>query len=407
MSRQPPLRLDELPDSPYAAARRTRSLRIGFVTPLEREFQEFHLERAIGHVRVWLVLLLGLAALRTATGFFDPAFEWTGATLVRCLIVLPALALMSWAAWSRQYLRRYRQIARLAMPVATFFSTLLIGALNTSASDPAVAFLMVNILAGYLLIGALFVEGVVLAVVVMAAFATGALYSGMAADQMSSGLGLLFTTSVVGAIVSFNMESSNRDLFLERGLLSEMATRDGLTGLRNRRTFDEHLERLWAQAMRDGERVALLLIDIDHFKAYNDVHGHLAGDDCLRRVSTCVQTFARRPLDLAARYGGEELAIFLYQASEERTREIAELARREVAQLQITHALSPTEPFVTVSIGAACVEPLPGRSAEGLVQLADEALYDAKQEGRNRVVLRSSEYASMTTGSFRRQRVAG
>jgi diguanylate cyclase (GGDEF)-like protein len=160
---------------------------------------------------------------------------------------------------------------------------------------------------------------------------------------------------------------------------------------------------MWQQGLRDRRSVALLLIDVDHFKAYNDRYGHQAGDHALRRVAQVVQGFARRPLDIAARYGGEEFVLALFDMTGEYVQELAEELRRAILALQITHEDSPTAPYVTASVGISVVRPKSDRSADGAVQLADEALYGAKRGGRNCVKVVDCDYALFTTGSFRRR----
>src|SRR5690348_1715952 len=145
------------------------------------------------------------------------------------------------------------------------------------------------------------------------------------------------------------------------------------------------------QALRDRRSLAVLLIDVDHFKAYNDRYGHQAGDNALRRVAQVVQSFARRPLDMAARYGGEEFVLALYDMTGEYVQEIAEDLRKEILALQVPHEDSPTASCVTASVGISVVRPKMGRSPDGAVQLADEALYSAKRGGRNCVKLVDSD----------------
>jgi diguanylate cyclase (GGDEF)-like protein len=161
--------------------------------------------------------------------------------------------------------------------------------------------------------------------------------------------------------------------------------RDGLTGLWNRRHLDEQLEAEWRRALREGTPLAVLLVDVDHFKRFNDRHGHLAGDECLRRVAAAVGAQLRRPGDLAARYGGEELAVLLPGLGATEAREVGEAVRAAVEALALPHADSEAGPFVTVSVGAAAHLPRPGGSVAQLVSAADAALYEAKRAGRNRV----------------------
>jgi diguanylate cyclase (GGDEF)-like protein len=146
-----------------------------------------------------------------------------------------------------------------------------------------------------------------------------------------------------------------------------------------------------------------MLIDIDHFKSYNDYYGHQAGDECLRQVAWCLMRSARRPLDVTARYGGEEFAIVLYDARRDHIEDVARRVRAGIEALNIEHLASPLPlKRLTVSIGAACVEPVAGRTHFGFIQLADEALYDAKEQGRDRIVIKDKEYAQLSTGAFRK-----
>ncbi len=211
-------------------------------------------------------------------------------------------------------------------------------------------------------------------------------------------------TNLFGASVAYMHEKTSRKRFLEACLLREMVARDGLTGIQNRRMFDQHITRAWQQAVREEKRIAVLLADIDCFKDYNDHYGHQAGDECLRAVAVSLSQCARRPLDFVARYGGEEFAIVLYQASHEYVSEVLTRIQRSIAELNIPHDASRVASRLTVSIGAAFVLPAANRTLEGLIQLADEALYSAKEEGRNRVIVMEAEYHTMTTGRFEKRR---
>src|SRR5690606_9606225 len=128
---------------------------------------------------------------------------------------------------------------------------------------------------------------------------------------------ILCASGVIGAIWSYQLEHTLRANFLETRLLNELAERDGLTGLYNRRIFDDFMQRLWRQSRREGAAVVLVFIDIDYFKIYNDLYGHQAGDDCLKRVANTIARCAKRPLDFVARYGGEEFMLVLYGPPED------------------------------------------------------------------------------------------
>ncbi|MHC2622730.1 diguanylate cyclase (GGDEF)-like protein/PAS domain S-box-containing protein [Bradyrhizobium huanghuaihaiense] len=182
-----------------------------------------------------------------------------------------------------------------------------------------------------------------------------------------------------------------RDMTEQKDLqdkLAALATTDGLTGLANRRTFDERLTDEWARARRDGTQLSLLLIDVDHFKKFNDHYGHLAGDGCLRALSRILSAHARRPADLAARYGGEEFAVLLPDTGPDGCAEVGEAIRQALRDLAMLHAQNPPSRLVTVSVGAAASLPSETTAdSSTLVAAADRALYAAKDSGRDRLVM--------------------
>jgi diguanylate cyclase (GGDEF)-like protein len=167
--------------------------------------------------------------------------------------------------------------------------------------------------------------------------------------------------------------------------LEELASLDGLSGLANRRGFDRELEREWQGASERSEPIALMMVDIDHFKLFNDRHGHVAGDTCLRAVGETLSLVTLEEAVLVARYGGEEFALLLPGLDIDRARALAEEARRAVEDLLINHSESPCG-HVTVSIGVESMVPQSYQTSANLVEAADRALYDAKRRGRNKVV---------------------
>ncbi|MDB5542762.1 MAG: hypothetical protein JWQ89_4489 [Devosia sp.] len=171
--------------------------------------------------------------------------------------------------------------------------------------------------------------------------------------------------------------------------LESMAMQDGLTGIANRRAFDMALSREVARSRRTGAPLSLLMIDADRFKRFNDDHGHLAGDTCLKAITEVVAIGARRPTDLAARYGGEELVLLLPDTSLDAARTIAADLCRQVQSLAIPHPRNPPWRVVTISIGVAAIDPREEDAVHDgswLISLADLALYDAKSQGRNQCV---------------------
>jgi diguanylate cyclase (GGDEF)-like protein len=169
-------------------------------------------------------------------------------------------------------------------------------------------------------------------------------------------------------------------------LMEVAATEDGLTGVANRRRFDYVIETEWRRVRREGQSIALLMIDVDFFKLYNDAFGHLAGDQCLRLVVAAISSVPLRPADLVARFGGEEFAVLLPGADAQGATRVAELIRAKVASIALEHSASPLG-FMTVSIGCAAVEPRPASEHFLLIENADRALYAAKQGGRNAIRL--------------------
>lgn len=169
--------------------------------------------------------------------------------------------------------------------------------------------------------------------------------------------------------------------------LERLSNQDGLTGLANRRSFDSFLEREWQRAIREKQQLALIMADIDHFKSFNDSYGHQAGDDCLRRVAAAIRDCIGRATDLAARYGGEEFVVVLPGTDVGGAQLVAEKIRAAVAELAIAHKASAAGKVVTISLGVAGTARAEYASPAALVAAADQALYTAKLEGRNRVVV--------------------
>lgn len=183
-------------------------------------------------------------------------------------------------------------------------------------------------------------------------------------------------------VLTRKLDEANREL-------TRLSAADELTGIANRRCFDETLQREWRRAIRAGTPMALLVVDVDHFKQFNDGYGHQLGDDCLKDVARLLESCLRRPTDLVARYGGEEFAVVLPETDAAGAAQVAQAMREAVQGAQIEHAFSTVAPVVTVSVGAAVT--LPSRSddegSRALLQQADQALYQAKRQGRNRVCL--------------------
>lgn len=166
--------------------------------------------------------------------------------------------------------------------------------------------------------------------------------------------------------------------------LKDLSQKDGLTQLFNRRTFEEKANEHWAIATRSKDPLAILLLDIDHFKLYNDYYGHPAGDECIKLVSSALSKCLNRPSDVVARYGGEEFIVMLPNTHEQGARHVAEHIRKFIEKLNIKHRASTSSDRVTVSIGCSVLNYTTGSSLDQQIDLADKALYESKQCGRNR-----------------------
>lgn len=177
----------------------------------------------------------------------------------------------------------------------------------------------------------------------------------------------------------------------QRHLLENLAMIDSLTEIANRRRYTEVLESEWRRGARSGSPLSLAIIDVDHFKAYNDHLGHAEGDHVLREIARCLSSFVRRPGDLAARYGGEEFVLLLPNTDATAAAHIGHEIRACVEALQLPHPSSPVNRYVTISLGGMTVQPSGGQVDPRFFLEADAALYAAKAEGRNRAFWRHAD----------------
>jgi len=195
------------------------------------------------------------------------------------------------------------------------------------------------------------------------------------------------------------VEEKTADLRRVNEDLLRLSSIDSLTGLANRRAFDQTLERECARLKRTASAVSLMILDIDHFKALNDSEGHQRGDEYLTLVGSEIIRVARRQIDLAARYGGEEFAVILPETGPAGAERVAESMRVAVANLKLQHPASPVSPFLTVSVGVATATRESYSSPEKLIADADQALYEAKRSGRNRVKVAQQEAVLQNIGN--------
>jgi diguanylate cyclase (GGDEF)-like protein len=402
------LNLEDFPDSAYAHELRRGLAWLRFDAPLEAEYAVAHLQRVRLRVRIWFSLTVVLAALFTCD-----EVRRTGARdlvpLLHLSALMPCTVALAWLVWSRHYRRFYLRAAPALVTLFCGLISVFIARAVAGGHVEQLAGIAVNLIAVFFFAGLMFRQALATTAVMFIAFASTAAVMALAPGMFLTSAVVMVLTSIIAAVVAYDIEKAYRRVFLESALIGDLIARDGLSGLMNRRAFDDHLLRVWQHALRDQRSIALLIIDIDHFKQYNDDFGHQAGDLALRSVAQAVKGFARRPLDIAARYGGEEFAVILYDLAPEHVRDTADRLRESVQNLRIRprETGAPIESEVTVSVGVGLAAPTIGRTPEGAVQLADEALYEAKTAGRNRVVIKGIEaYMRLETGAFNARRNA-
>lgn len=207
-------------------------------------------------------------------------------------------------------------------------------------------------------------------------------------EEESKGLnvgGIDYITKPIRASIVKARVRNHLELKRYRDYLKELSSLDGLTGIANRRKFNESLDYEWRRARRNQTSIALLIMDIDNFKSYNDHYGHIAGDDCLKRVAKILKETARRPPDLPARYGGEEFVLLLPETDRAGASLVAEQFQQRTRITNISHEFSDAAPYVTLSVGIGAAIPSDSQSSNELIESADKCLYAAKENGRNRV----------------------
>jgi diguanylate cyclase (GGDEF)-like protein len=387
--------------SPYAQQLRRGYANLRFQDPLEKDFREFYVAQNLPRARLsgLIALVLVLALTCIALVFGTPATSQLN--VLRLGVLCPMLLLLA-AAISLPIARRYyTEIVSVGVTLTGFVVTYIAHLAALGGASYVLAGLVLVVLFGCLFLGLLFNVSICVAALLIAAHFVSGLALGMPPDVLSYMAAILGATAVIGGIATYNLEYALRTNFLETRQLNELAERDGMTGLYNRRIFDDYIHRIWRQSRREEVSVAIVFVDIDFFKIFNDLYGHQAGDDCLKKVAHCIARGAKRPFDFSARYGGEEFVLVLYGPPDDYARNMPEQIRREVLDLSIPHAGSAAAKFVTVSVGLSFSRPDSTRSLAGSIQMADEALYQAKREGRNRVVCKDSEDSDVETGNFR------
>ncbi len=360
--------------------------RLRFPQPLEQQFRRDHLLASQPWVRLSL-----LVALATTTGFAIIDHSVIHASnavpdVVRFGLQLPVILICLLATSRKLFARWYELLIQLVSPLFGVGTVLMASFARpehvalVGSRVLLVAFFM------YFMLGLRAVQAVRLNAVMAVAFAAAG-FSGIMRSDVATYLSFaLFCANVIAFAGAYALEHANRTAFLERQLLEEVASLDGLTRLLNRQTFEVRAQSLWDEAARTGKSVSVIMIDVDHFKLYNDHYGHQAGDECLRRVATAIREAMNGTQSLVGRYGGEEIVAISADDSEDSARHVADRIVDRVAQLDLPHDSSPSIQRVSVSVGATTQTPPLTESFNVMLKLADSALYTAKRDGRNRSV---------------------
>jgi diguanylate cyclase (GGDEF)-like protein len=370
----------------------------GFTPALEGEFARLRLAENRTLIRVTALVALALAAARGAEQILIGS--WTQLQFGQFGVVMTVSIALAALAWSPWFERLYLPCAQVLIPLRGSLIALTTAGVAARGQVEALMLLPVLVIGPFLVFGLRFRAAALTVALTITVYAAAGSYFGLPMPLIVRSCILLLAVAGACGVVARTIESSARARFIEAHAMAELAQNDALTGVKNRRVFDEHLDDLWRRAAAEECAVAFLMVDVDHFKAYNDRYGHQAGDRALRHVAQVLQGFVTRPQDLLARYGGEEFAVLLYDVDAADVEKLAERMRKAVVGLALEHRDSRVA-VVTISIGVAIVEPSLERRARGAVQLADEALYQAKTRGRNRVeVLDPSAHRVLETGVF-------
>lgn len=385
--------------SPYADQLNHGFARLRFNGLLEKEFREFYIAQNLQRGRLaMLTALMPLCALALIGLIVEESRHHLTPWRVA---MFPLLAGGAAALYLPLAKRHYPTIAAVSVLIGGASLTYFSHAEALAGGPSLLAGQVLALLFACLFLGLLFNIATALAAALLVWHFTVGAVLGTPADELWYSGAALGTGAAAALITTYKLEHVLRTNFLEARLLNSLAERDGLTGLYNRRIFDDYAKRVWRQSRREGQPLAIVMVDIDDFKVYNDLYGHQAGDDTLRKVAETIARCAKRPFDFTARYGGEEFVLLLYGPPSDYARSLPEQIRRDVLALEIPHEGSCVGDVVSVSVGVAVAEPGSHRSLAGTLQIADEALYQAKQEGRNRVVMKTADDSEVQTGNFR------
>lgn len=359
--------------------------RLSFGPSLEQEYQQDLLSRAVmPAVGMAIVCALSIAGIAVFLVTTVPLNISAIPAVTHALIMLPAtlvaIVLAIQAHRNNQY-RHVLAITPLLVAIVGMGISMAGGRVAGMAHFPYEGFLILIMLVT-LLMALPFRHAIVMVLFACLVYGIGVLIAETSTQQVMMEVLHIVIIAIMSLVGGYLLEFRDRGNFLNAKALNALAVRDGLTGLYNRRFFDERMQQLWKMAVREKRGLAIAMLDIDHFKDYNDHYGHLQGDACLRQVADLLVSSPMRPLDLAARIGGEEFAVVWFEADESILPNKAESLCEGFRRAAIPHEKVEVG-IVTISIGAVHLKPTETMQLNDYIKMADDALYAAKAAGRN------------------------
>lgn len=377
---------DEASALPHAAQLQKGFRWLRFMPQLESEFRQYYWQHHLQRAR-YALLVGALICIPFAIRDFFVLPAELGQTVagVRVLWIMPLILLQA----ALTYVSRLKPYLEIMFSVTVFLIMASIALLLVLAAHAGTPLpyegLMLVIVFVFFVGGLRTAKATISTILAVMVYASAAFMAGLPIGSTLQNLTFLMHMVVIGIVGGYLLESAVRRNFLTEKLAEFRASRDPLTLLHNRRSALQHLAHVWRVASREQVPVSVILLDVDHFKRYNDIYGHLAGDGCLSEVAITLAGCLQRPLDMVARYGGEEFIAIAYGTDGDGLHSICERMRQSIHNLAITHESSPPEGMLTVSIGATWA--LPANADAGpsaVIDEADRALYRAKELGRNR-----------------------
>lgn len=362
-------------------------LRLRFAdAALEADFRRYHLAEFLPRMRKSLPVALALfLAFAMLDALSLPPLVRDGVLGLRLGGIVPVLAL-TWVALYVRSLREWLQWLVSASALASGLGIVgIIWVARVHAFGLPYEGIILATFFSYFLTGLRFVAASLCGWLVFLAYVAMELHVGLNGDTLLYNAFFLATANLIGCFGNHFLEQAVRQNFCSMVQMHKLAERDFVTGLLNRRAFSTRATGIWRQALRDGRSIGIAMVDVDHFKHYNDHYGHAAGDVALQSVAHVIAEHAPRPLDACARYGGEEFVVLWYDVDADHAMALAQRMCQAVQALGLPHVASPTAGVVSISVGLVCTAVHNAAQWDAALRAADQALYQAKQQGRNRV----------------------